>query len=79
MISPCIWETEIQKQGDKINQPTVEHNKMCAAYLKYIGRLWKQLQNDYLTDFRERHKNINHRAKRKIKVGELVSISDENL
>ena len=52
---------------------------MCAAYLKYIGRLWKQLQNDYLTDFRERHKNINHRAKRKIKLGELVSISDENL
>ena len=32
-----------------------------------------------MTELRERHKNINRSAKREIKVGELVLISDENL
>ena len=32
-----------------------------------------------MAELRERHKNINLSAKREIKIGELVLISDENL
>ena len=41
--------------------------------------MWRRFQNEYLTELRERHKNINRSAKREIKVGELVLTSDENL
>ena len=50
-------------------------HKTLKIYWKHF---WKRSQNEYLTELREIHKNINHSAKREVKVGELVSISDEN-
>ena len=69
-----------QIQGEKIDQPTVENITKCAHHIKNIlEHLWERFQNEYLTELRERHKNINRSAKREIKVGELVLINDENL
>ena len=42
-----------------------------------INRFWKSWTSDYLTELRERHKNIYKMKGREIKLGELVLIKDE--
>ena len=42
-----------------------------------IKRFWKSWTSDYLTELRERHKNIYKMKGREIKSGELVLIKDE--
>ena len=69
-----------QIPGEKIDHPTEEDITERAQHIKnLLEHLWKRFQNEYLTELRERHKNINRSAKREIKVGELVLTSDENL
>ena len=53
--------------------------KRAQPIKKLLEHFWKRFQNQYSTEPRERHKNINRSTKREIKVGELVLISDENL
>ena len=69
-----------QIQGNKNDQPTVENIKKRVQHIKnLLKHFWKRFQNEYLTELRERSKNINRSAKCEIKDGELVLISDKNL
>lgn len=80
--SHLVYGRRIQSMPDEIAEEPKENESSCYERFRYLTErlthFWKRCRNEYLVNLREFHRAKSGRAVRQVKVGDVVTVFEEN-